>query len=186
MVVLLLTRAGAAAAAPYWETGKPVASQNASEGQDVVFQLKVKSDPPPTFTFYKNGKQLKDGDAMGRVSISGGELAIKSARKAKEGEFQDDYRDNAVYQALINNSHGSLWANFYLNLLAFEPIILDLPPEHSAVLGSDATIKCKVFGSPKPVVQWLGNSSTPLSSPLLLCMSIPSLPASCSYSLQFF
>lgn len=122
----------------------------------MIFELKVRGDPEPTFKFYKNGKELKDGDSMGRVTISGNELTIKRVRKAKEGESGDEFKDNAVYQALINNSHGSLWANFYLNLLAFEPIILSLPAQHSAVLGSDAVIKCKVFGSPKPTVEWHG------------------------------
>lgn len=142
--------------APYWETGRPVASQNASEGQDVIFDLKVRGDPAPSFKFYKNGKELKDGEAMGRVAIANNELTIRQVRKAKAGELDDEFRDNAVYQAMINNSHGSIWANFYLNLLAFQPHILSLPPQHSAVLGSDAVIKCKVFGSPKPDVEWHG------------------------------
>ncbi len=48
------------------------------------------------------------------MHIQGNELTISNLRKSIN---IGDFGDNAVYQCEAKNEHGSVWTNFYLNIL---------------------------------------------------------------------
>jgi len=47
-----------------------------------------------------------------RYEINGSQLVIKNIRRGDRGAG-----DNAVYQCNATNVHGSVWTNFYLNII---------------------------------------------------------------------
>ena len=104
--------------------------------------------PKLTYRFYKNGKLLANG---GNVRIEDNELTISNIRRSATA---DGYGDNAVYQCQASNTHGSIWTNFYLNILSFRPILLDPPTQKDAVVGQEITLSCAFFASPRPTVTW--------------------------------
>ncbi|KRX49451.1 Neuroglian [Trichinella murrelli] len=132
-------------AAPYWVEGPPP-SQNSSEGESVEFRCNARGKPTPNITFYKNGHKIVPDD---RYSIDGEVLTIQNLRKAPDGAG-----DNAVYQCKAENAYGYVWANFYLNILSFPAVILEGPGNREAVVGQRSVHKCRVFGSPKPKIEW--------------------------------
>ncbi|KAH7725433.1 fibronectin type III domain protein [Aphelenchoides avenae] len=142
-------------AAPYWPDGPP-ANTNTSEGETVTFDCRTSGKPEPVVTFYKNGVEMSKKPKTGeKYVIDGSKLTIYDVRKGIGG-----HGDNAVYQCKAENKHGYLWTNFYLNLLAFQPKLLEEPGEVEAVEGKPFTLACKFFASPLANVRW--------DSPLLL------------------
>uniref|UniRef100_A0A7E4W950 Neuroglian n=1 Tax=Panagrellus redivivus TaxID=6233 RepID=A0A7E4W950_PANRE len=135
--------------APYWSVEGPPANTNTSEGETVNYNCLASGKPLPQVTFYKNGVEMKNDKSVGNVIIDGSQLTIYNVRKGING-----LGDNAVYQCKVENKHGYLWANFYLNLLAFKPQLLEEPGEVEAVLGKPFTIECKFFASPIANVTW--------------------------------
>lgn len=129
--------------APHWHKNRLPPSFNSSEGSTAEFNCSAEATPKPTFKFFRNGKELLAND---RIRIYDSMLLIKEVHKDE---------DQAVYQCQATNKHGTLWANFYLNLLSFAPVVLDEPKGVvETVAGKDAVMECKVFGSPKPEVKW--------------------------------
>ncbi|VDP13354.1 unnamed protein product, partial [Onchocerca flexuosa] len=105
-------------------TTGPPPNKRTSEGEDVTFDCGAYGKPTPAISFFKNG-----------VGVAGS-------------------GDNAVYQCKAENKHGYLWANFYLNLLAFKPELLSDPGEIEAVIGQNVTLACKFFASPNVNITW--------------------------------
>ncbi|CAB3409874.1 unnamed protein product [Caenorhabditis bovis] len=150
-------------AAPYWPDGPPP-NTNTSEGETVTFDCTTYGKPTPRVTFYKNGVEMKnDKDEW---LIEGTKLTIYDVKKGIHGRG-----DNAVYQCKSENKHGYLWANFYLNLLAFKPQLLVEPgmDEVEAVAGKKVTLECKFFASPNAAVTW--------ESPILAGLPHTQVPA---------
>uniref|UniRef100_A0A915AY17 Neuroglian n=1 Tax=Parascaris univalens TaxID=6257 RepID=A0A915AY17_PARUN len=135
-------------AAPYWPSGPPPNTQT-SEGETVKFDCSASGKPTPTITFYKNGVEMskqKDGD---RWVIDGSVLTLYDVKKGLHGNG-----DNAVYQCKAENKHGYIWANFYLNLLAFKPQLVNDSGNVEAVIGSKVTLFCRFFASPIADITW--------------------------------
>ncbi|VDM43191.1 unnamed protein product [Toxocara canis] len=135
-------------AAPYWPNGPPPNTQT-SEGETVKFDCSASGKPTPTITFYKNGVEMtkqKDGD---RWVIDGSVLTLYDVKKGLHGNG-----DNAVYQCKAENKHGYIWANFYLNLLAFKPQLVNDSGIVEAVVGSKVTLFCRFFASPIADITW--------------------------------
>ncbi|KAJ1353756.1 hypothetical protein KIN20_010464, partial [Parelaphostrongylus tenuis] len=150
-------------AAPYWPDGPPP-NTNTSEGETVTFDCTTSGKPIPKVTFYKNGvemKKPKDGD---KWVIESNRLTIYDVRKGIHGKG-----DNAVYQCKAENTHGYVWTNFYLNLLAFKPQLLTDSGEVEAVTGQSVTLECTFFASPNAVITW--------SSPVLQGIAHNVIPA---------
>lgn len=136
-------------AAPYWPDGPPP-NTNTSEGETVTFDCTTSGKPSPRVTFYKNGVEMKN-EKDGKWVVEGTKLTIYDVKKGIHGRG-----DNAVYQCKAENKHGYVWTNFYLNLLAFKPQLLEEEGADmvEAVSGSSVTLQCKFFGSPNAVVTW--------------------------------
>uniref|UniRef100_A0A915E2G4 Ig-like domain-containing protein n=1 Tax=Ditylenchus dipsaci TaxID=166011 RepID=A0A915E2G4_9BILA len=137
-------------AAPYWHDGPP-AHTNTSEGETVVFDCKTSGNPAPVVTFYKNGVEMQKPRQGENWVIEGSRLTIYDVKKGLNGQG-----DNAVYQCKSENKHGYLWTNFYLNLLAFQPKLLEEPDITEAIEGKPFTMSCKFFASPLANVTWKG------------------------------
>ncbi|CAK5030514.1 unnamed protein product [Meloidogyne enterolobii] len=136
-------------AAPYW-FDLPPASVNTSEGETVVFDCKTLGNPTPVVTFYKNGVELRRPRPGENWVIEGSKLTIYDVKKGANGLPGD----NAVYQCKSENKHGYLWTNFYLNLLAFQPQLLEEPGQVEAIEGKPFSLQCKFFSSPQATVTW--------------------------------
>ncbi|KAM3725167.1 Neuroglian [Dirofilaria immitis] len=137
-------------ATPHWTTGPPP-NKRTSEGEDVTFDCGAYGKPTPVISFFKNGVEMKsrENDVNRNWEIKGSLLILKNVRKGVAGSG-----DNAVYQCKAENKHGYLWANFYLNLLAFKPELLSDPGEIEAVIGQNVTLACKFFASPNVNITW--------------------------------
>ncbi|CEF70977.1 Neuroglian [Strongyloides ratti] len=135
-------------AAPYWPD-QPPANTNTSEGETVVFDCKTSGKPPPVVTFYKNGVEMINPKSGEKWVIDGSKLTIYDVKKGIHGAG-----DNAVYQCKAENKHGYLWTNFYLNLLAFKPQLLEDSGEVEAVEGKELELFCKFFASPIVNITW--------------------------------
>ncbi|KAI1726468.1 fibronectin type III domain-containing protein [Ditylenchus destructor] len=135
-------------AAPYWHDSPP-ANTNTSEGETVVFDCKTSGNPAPIVTFYKNGVEMKKPRQGENWVIEGSRLTIYDVKKGINGQG-----DNAVYQCKAENKHGYLWTNFYLNLLAYQPKLLEEPDVAEAIEGKPFTMSCKFFASPLANVTW--------------------------------
>uniref|UniRef100_A0A0N5C0I0 Neuroglian n=1 Tax=Strongyloides papillosus TaxID=174720 RepID=A0A0N5C0I0_STREA len=135
-------------AAPYWPD-QPPANTNTSEGETVIFDCKTSGKPPPVVTFYKNGVEMINPKAGEKWVIDGSKLTIYDVKKGIHGAG-----DNAVYQCKSENKHGYLWTNFYLNLLAFKPQLLEDSGEVEAVEGKELELSCKFFASPIANITW--------------------------------
>lgn len=108
-------------------------------------------------------------ESSDRLVVRDDKLFISNLQYGENGSG-----DNAVYQCKAENAHGSVWTNFYLNLLSkklfsniryisarksvagFAPVVIEQPGTVETVVGKNATLVCKVFGSPKPHVVWNG------------------------------
>ncbi|CAI4221844.1 unnamed protein product [Auanema sp. JU1783] len=136
-------------AAPYWPDGPPPHT-NTSEGDTVTFDCTTSGKPVPLVTFYKNGVEMVESDGRnGKWVIDGNKLTIYDVKKGTGGRG-----DNAVYQCKAENKHGYVWANFFLNLLAYKPQLLTDAGEVEAVSGQSVTLSCEFFASPNANISW--------------------------------
>ncbi|KAL3085546.1 hypothetical protein niasHT_037287 [Heterodera trifolii] len=135
-------------AAPYWHD-QPPPNVNTSEGETVTFDCKSSGNPTPTITFYKNGVEMRRPRPGENWVIDGSKLTIFDVKQGAGGAG-----DNAVYQCKVENKHGYLWTNFYLNLLAFQPKLMEEPGQVEAIQGRPFSLSCKFFASPLAKVTW--------------------------------
>uniref|UniRef100_A0AC35U4D0 Neuroglian n=1 Tax=Rhabditophanes sp. KR3021 TaxID=114890 RepID=A0AC35U4D0_9BILA len=135
-------------AAPYWPD-QPPANTNTSEGETVHFDCRTSGKPSPSITFFKNGVKMDKPKSGEKWDIVGSKLTIRDVKKGIHGTG-----DNAVYQCKAENKHGYLWTNFYLNLLAFKPQLLEDSGEVEAVEGKQLELSCKFFASPIANITW--------------------------------
>ena len=131
-------------AAPYWK--KVPNNTVAAEGETVTFSCEASGIPEPRLQWLINGKPLDTSPANNRRKLKGTTLTIENLIKT----------DTAVFQCNASNIHGYAFKNFYLNVLALPPRIIEKPAEViKAVATHTAILRCRVFGAPKPEVRWL-------------------------------
>ncbi|XP_023211020.1 neuroglian-like [Centruroides sculpturatus] len=136
-------------ASPYWLTSPN--DTNAAEEEVVKFECNAKGIPEPTLKWFVNGVPLEDAEPNPRRKIDGNMLTIENLEKT----------DTAVYQCNASNVHGYAFADFYLNVLALPPTIIERPePVTMAVVSSTVTLRCNVFGAPKPEIKWEKDGET--------------------------
>lgn len=131
-------------AAPFWI--KVPNNTNAAEEESVRLQCMSGGVPDPKLQWFINGQPIEKAQPNSRRKVEGNVLIIKNLVKT----------DTAVYQCNASNVHGYSFKDFYLNVLALPPQIVEAPePITRAVVTSTVTLKCRVFGAPKPEVKWL-------------------------------
>lgn len=130
-------------AAPYWITSPN--NTNAAEEEMVKFECNAKGIPEPELKWFINGIPIEDAEPNPRRKIDGNIMTIENLEKT----------DTAVYQCNASNVHGYTFSDFYLNVLALPPTIIERPePVTMAVVSSTVKLRCNVFGAPKPEIKW--------------------------------
>ncbi|GFY07484.1 neuroglian [Trichonephila clavipes] len=130
-------------AIPYWITAPN--NTNAAEEEIVKFVCDARAYPEPKLQWLINGEPIEKAQPNPRRKLEGNMMIIDRLEKS----------DTAVYQCNASNVHGYAFKDFYLNVLALPPTIVEEPePLTKAVVTSLVTLICRVFGAPKPEVRW--------------------------------
>jgi hypothetical protein len=130
--------------APYWLESPN--NTNAAEGETVSFNCLASGIPEPKLQWFVNGVPMEKAPPNNRRKVEGPVLTINNLLETV---------DTAVYQCNASNVHGYAFKDFYLNVLKLPSTITE-PPEKvtRTVEKSTVTIRCRVFGAPKPDVKW--------------------------------
>lgn len=130
------------ASAPYWI--RAPSNVNAAQDESVQFECMAEGKPKPNLEWLLNGQPL-NLQKRPSIRIEGSTLSIDLLKKT----------DMGVYQCNASNIHGYAFRDFYLNVLDLAPVVLE-PPEKVAlaVQASTITLRCRVFGAPKPKIKW--------------------------------
>ncbi|UYV67407.1 CHL1 [Cordylochernes scorpioides] len=130
--------------APFWLASPN--DTNAAEGEAVRFECKASGIPEPRLQWFVNGQPIEKVAPNPRRKVEGNILTLENL----------DKMDTAVYQCNASNVHGYAFKDFYVNVLALPPTITEQPePVTKAVVTSTVTLRCRVFGAPRPEVKWM-------------------------------
>ena len=133
--------------APFWK--KVPENTNAAEGETVEFECEADGAPHPSLQWFMNGQVIEKAPYNRRRKVKDNKLIIEDLLKS----------DTGVFQCNASNAHGYAFKDFFLNVLALEPSILEEPAIlTSAVATSNVILKCRVFGAPKPTITWKRNN----------------------------
>lgn len=128
--------------APYWIRSPHNA--NAAQDENVQFECLAEGKPKPNLEWLLNGQPI-DAQKRPSLRIDGTTLYIESLKKS----------DMGVYQCNASNIHGYAFKDFYLNVLDLPPTVMEAPEKITlAVQASTVTLKCRMFGAPKPKIKW--------------------------------
>ncbi|XP_065315901.1 neuroglian-like [Gordionus sp. m RMFG-2023] len=130
--------------APYW-TVKP---EDANAAEDETYVIKCQADgvPKPQIQWFFNGRPITESAYNERRKVEGDSITIVDLKKDA---------DIGVYQCNASNTHGYIFANSFLNILA-EPPVFKLPPKSllEVVDLASANLTCVTFGAPAPQITW--------------------------------
>ncbi|XP_063154493.1 hemicentin-1 [Candoia aspera] len=118
---------------------------NASVAINKLIDLlcEVSGDPFPVITWYKDDVQVLESSTL--QILNNGKL-LKLLKVATD--------DAGQYSCKATNIAGSSEKFFTIDVQV-PPIIRDVEPnEFSVILGQEATLECRVSGSPFPIIQW--------------------------------
>ncbi|XP_058977900.1 neuroglian isoform X2 [Musca domestica] len=132
-------------AVPYFTVEPEI--QNAAEDETVEFRCEASGVPEPTIQWIHNGKPIGQAPPNPRRTVETNRIVIHDLVKSDTG----NYGCNAT------NSLGYVYKDVYLNVLALPPEIEEPPRKEATVTGKNVTMRCRVFGAPKPQVKWLHN-----------------------------
>lgn len=121
--------------------------QNAAEDESVTFKCEASGLPEPTIKWVYNGKPIAEAPANDRRTVTSNSITIKGLLK----------KDTGNYGCNATNSLGYVYKDFYLNVLALPPEIVEAPRREATVDRRTVTLTCRVFGAPKPEVKWIRN-----------------------------
>ncbi|XP_053377458.1 neuroglian-like isoform X2 [Mercenaria mercenaria] len=112
--------------------------------EQAVFECSAEGRPEPEIQWFINGEPLENLKVDSRRIESAGQL-----------RFMNLTRDDAkVIQCNVSNSHGSLWADVALSIMAYKPEIKAKFDEIKVSEGKSVTLPCEVDGKPTPSVFW--------------------------------
>ena len=130
--------------APFWIEYPN--NTNAAEGETVSFKCVAFGVPKPTLEWFVNGIPIEKAPPNSRRKVEGSTLTVSDLIETV---------DTTVFQCNASNVHGYAFRDFYLNVLKLPPTITERPePTSRAVVTQTTTLRCRVFGAPKPVVKW--------------------------------
>ncbi|XP_059480515.1 neuroglian isoform X2 [Neocloeon triangulifer] len=130
-------------AAPYFT--KEPQTVSAAEDETIEFNCEAKGVPEPQIKWVYNGMPIEQAPVNSRRRILQNKIIIERLVKGDTG----NYGCNAT------NSIGYVYKDVYVNVLALAPEITEAPNNISVVNDKDATLTCRVFGAPKPLVKWI-------------------------------
>ncbi|XP_038571298.1 hemicentin-1 isoform X2 [Micropterus salmoides] len=119
---------------------------NVLVGKSVTLECESNAVPPPTITWYKNGRVVTESANL-RILAEGQMLEIKGSEVSDTGQ----------YVCKVTNVAGQVDKNFHLNI--YVPPSIDGPAEESVVetISNPATFACDATGIPPPSLTWLKN-----------------------------
>ncbi|XP_064632101.1 neuroglian-like isoform X2 [Lineus longissimus] len=129
---------------PYWII-KPK-NEDKAEEESISFVCKAGGTPTPDVTWYIDGQPIKNAKDNSRRIILPGNITYINLTKS----------DAQVIQCNASNSHGYLYTNAYLNVLA-EPPSWKAPPDQKMkhAVGQIVNITCSTYAAPKAKVKWV-------------------------------
>ncbi|XP_053178575.1 hemicentin-1 [Scomber japonicus] len=119
---------------------------NVLVGRSVTLECESNAVPPPTITWYKNGRVVTESDNL-RILAEGQMLEIKGSEVSDTGQ----------YVCKATNVAGQVDKNFHLNI--YVPPSIDGPTEERVVetISNPVTFACDATGIPPPSLTWLKN-----------------------------
>ncbi|XP_041648005.1 hemicentin-1 [Cheilinus undulatus] len=119
---------------------------NVLVGKSVTLNCESNAVPPPTITWYKNGRVVTESANL-RILAEGQMLEIKGSEVSDTGQ----------YVCKATNVAGQVDKNFHLNI--YVPPSIDGPPEEKVVetISNPVTFSCDATGIPPPSLSWLKN-----------------------------
>lgn len=132
-------------ATPYFTVEPEI--QNAAEDETVEFRCEASGKPEPTIKWIHNGKPISEAPPNSRRSVSQNRIVITKLNK----------KDTGNYGCNATNALGYVYKDVYLNVLALPPEITEPPRQEATVDHRTVTLRCRVFGAPKPEVKWIRN-----------------------------
>ncbi|XP_051929215.1 hemicentin-1 isoform X1 [Hippocampus zosterae] len=133
---------------------------NVLAGKSVTLECESKAVPPPTTTWYKNGRMVTESVNL-RILAGGQTLQIRASEVSDTGQ----------YVCKATNVAGQMDKNFHLNIYVAPRI--DGPAEEHFVetINNPVTFACDAVGIPQPILTWLKNGQ-PIASSVSLEMHI--------------
>ncbi|XP_031169752.1 hemicentin-1 isoform X2 [Sander lucioperca] len=119
---------------------------NVLVGKSVTLECESNAVPPPTITWYKNGRVVTESANL-RILKQGQMLEIQGSEVSDTGQ----------YVCKATNVAGQVDKNFHLNI--YVPPSIDGPAEESVVetISNPVTFACDATGIPPPSLTWLKN-----------------------------
>ncbi|AWP10692.1 putative hemicentin-1 [Scophthalmus maximus] len=119
---------------------------NVLVGKSVTLECESNAVPPPTITWYKNGRAVTESANL-RILAEGQMLEIKGSEVSDTGQ----------YVCKATNVAGQVDKNFHLNV--YVPPSIDGPAEETVVetISNPVTFSCDATGIPPPSLTWLKN-----------------------------
>lgn len=130
-------------ATPYFTIEPEI--QNAAEDEVVEFRCEATGVPEPVIKWIHNGKPISEAPPNDRRIVSTNSIVIRGLKS----------KDTGNYGCNATNSLGYVYKDVYLNVLALPPEITEPPRQEATVDRRNVTLRCRVFGAPKPEVKWI-------------------------------
>ena len=119
------------------------ANQNATNGNNVTFNVGVGGQPPLVYRWLFNGIALTNG---GNVSgVSGSALTLTPALYGNAGN----------YDVIVTNAYGSITSSIATLNVTFPPTINPQPADQTALAGSNVIFSAIAAGASPLAYQWL-------------------------------
>ncbi|KAL8608110.1 hypothetical protein ACOMHN_016565 [Nucella lapillus] len=118
------------------------------QGQGVVLPCNVEGDPPPEFSWYKDGGPISLVDVHYFVRQDGS-LEIFSA----------DVQDTAVYKCVATNLAGEVEKDMSLFVQVGPQLEGPEDEKFEVIQGESILLPCEISGTPRPTVRWRQNFS---------------------------
>ena len=120
---------------------------NAAEEETIEFRCEAKGIPEPAIKWIHNGKPIEEAPSNPRRRVQKNKIILTNIEK----------KDTGNYGCNATNSLGYVYKDVYVNVLALPPEIEEAPGKEATVDQRDITLRCKVFGAPKPKIKWIRN-----------------------------
>ncbi|KAK4296763.1 hypothetical protein Pmani_030767 [Petrolisthes manimaculis] len=119
--------------------------QHKAEGETATFYCEAGGKPPPKKEWIYNGMPINEAPPNPRRFVESDMITIYNLTKADTG----NYGCNA------SNTHGYVYKDVYVNVLALPPEIRTPPSDLQSVNGQEVNMTCRVFGAPRPRITWI-------------------------------
>ncbi|XP_069093155.1 hemicentin-2 isoform X1 [Pleurodeles waltl] len=138
----------------YWNNGD---EEDVTEHREVILgdpvsmQCDTNAIPPPTLSWYKDGRPLLASDSGVLLLLDGRLLQIPMARAEDSGK----YTCEATNEAGEDSLHYEL---VVLTPPSFQSDVHEVIEEVGLIANGTALLKCEATGTPTPEISWLRNS----------------------------